>query len=136
MNQRLKKNSISVGAIVALAAAVLAGGNIYSQQNTNVTPISEPAYVQEQLLTFKNEELKNQHFEKHGREMGFASADEYEVAAAAVVNNPQSLHKIEAEDGDDVYYLEATNEFVIVSTRGYIRTYYYPRDGIDYFNRQ
>ena len=136
MNQRLKKNSISVGAIVALAAAVLAGGNIYSQQNTNVTPISEPAYVQEQTLTFKNEELKNQHFEKHGREMGFASADEYEMAAAAVVNNPQSLHKIEAEDGDDVYYLETTNEFVIVSTKGYIRTYYYPRDGIDYFNRQ
>ena len=46
------------------------------------------------------------------------------------------LHKIEAEDGDDVYYLESTNEFVIVSTDGYIRTYFKPEDGIEYYNRQ
>ena len=38
------------------------------------------------------------------------------------------------EDGDDVYYIEETNEFVIVSTDGYIRTYFYPRDGIEYFD--
>ena len=37
---------------------------------------------------------------------------------------------------DNVYYLESTNEFVIVSTDGYIRTYFKPNDGIDYFNRQ
>lgn len=55
---------------------------------------------------------------------------------AAVVLNADSLHKLEEEDGDDVYYLEKTNEFVIVSTDGYIRTYFYPSDGIDYFNRQ
>ena len=31
---------------------------------------------------------------------------------------------------------EETNEFVVVSTDGYIRTYFNPSDGIDYFNRQ
>ena len=46
------------------------------------------------------------------------------------------IHKLEAEDGDDVYYLEETNEFVIVSTDGYIRTYFKPSKGIDYYNRQ
>ena len=58
------------------------------------------------------------------------------MSASDVVNNPESLHKTEKEDGDDVYYLKDTNEFVIVSTDGYIRTYFYPRDGIEYFERQ
>ena len=44
--------------------------------------------------------------------------------------------KIEEEDGDDVYYIESTNEFVVVSKDGYLRTYFYPSDGLDYFNRQ
>ena len=53
-----------------------------------------------------------------------------------VVNNPKSLHKTEKEDGDDVYYKEDTNEFVVVSTDGYIRTYFNPDSGKKYFDRQ
>ena len=87
-------------------------------------------------LTFKNSTLLNDHYEKHGKDMGYASAASYLEAANAVVNNPKSLHKIESEDGDDVYYLESTNEFVIVSKDGFIRTYFYPEDGIAYYNRQ
>ena len=87
-------------------------------------------------LTFRNKKLLDQHYKKHGIEMGFSSAKEYEQAAAAVVSNPEVLHKTEAEDGDDVYYVESTNEFVIVSTDGYIRTYFYPRGGLSYYNRQ
>ena len=68
--------------------------------------------------------------------MGFDSAKEYEQAASDVVNNPDALHKKEKEDGDDVYYVEATNEFVVVSTQGYLRTYFLPDKGIDYYNRQ
>ena len=76
------------------------------------------------------------HYEKHGVEMGFESPEEYLESANKVVSNPESLHKLEAEDGDDIYYLEATNEFVVVSTDGYIRTYFFPTAGIDYYNRQ
>ena len=76
------------------------------------------------------------HYEKHGIEMGFSSREEYEAAASDVVNNKNALHKIEKEDGDDVYYIEATNEFVIVSGDGYLRTYFLPSAGIDYYNRQ
>lgn len=85
---------------------------------------------------FRNSELLTEHFDKHGREMGFSTKEEYQAAASAVVTNANALHKLEAEDGDDVYYLEASNEFVIVSTDGYIRTYFKPDDGIAYFNRQ
>jgi len=89
-----------------------------------------------QQYVFRNSELLNDHFEKHGKEMGFSSAEDYQAAANAVVNDPNALHKTEKEDGDDVYYLEATNEFVIVSPDGHIRTYFYPDAGIDYYNRQ
>jgi pyocin large subunit-like protein len=74
--------------------------------------------------------------EKHGIEMGFSSAEAYEDAAEAVVQNSSVLHKMEAEDGDDVYYLQESNEFVVVSPDGYIRTYFCPEDGIEYYNRQ
>lgn len=85
---------------------------------------------------FRSKNLLKQHYEKHGIEMGFESKEAYEEAASAVVNNPAALHKQEKEDNDDVYYIEETNEFVIVSTDGYIRTYFLPNAGIDYYNRQ
>ena len=96
----------------------------------------EDASAAEAAYYFRNSKLLDQHFQKHGIEMGFSSAEEYEAAASAVVNNPKSLHKTEAEDGDDVYYLEETNEFVVVSTDGYIRTYFLPDGGKAYFARQ
>jgi len=85
---------------------------------------------------FRSKKYLNQHYEKHGIEMGFASAEEYERAASAVINNPDALYKTEAEDGDGVYYVEATNEFAILSTDGYIRTYFNPSGGKAYFERQ
>ena len=85
---------------------------------------------------FRNKNLLNQHFEKHGKDMGFADAKAYEKAASDVVNNKDALHKTEEEDGDDIYYVESTNEFVVVSTDGYLRTYFNPDRGLDYFNRQ
>ena len=71
---------------------------------------------------------------KHGQETGCATAEEYLAAANAVVANPAALHKLQAEDGDDLYFLESTGEFVVVSPAGYIRTYYLADR--DYFERQ
>lgn len=93
----------------------------------------EPATV---TYRFRNKNLLDQHYEKHGIEMGFDSAESYEAAASAVINNPAALSKTEAEDGDYVYYVEATNEFVILSTDGYIRTYFLPSGGKAYYDRQ
>ena len=93
-------------------------------------PEEIPVYV------FRNEKLLNEHYEKHGIEMGFASAEEYEKAASAVVNSPDALHKKEKDDNDDVYYIEDTNEFVVVSSDGYLRTYFLPDKGKAYYDRQ
>ena len=98
--------------------------------------VQEEQYVSEITYYFRNEKLLNDHYEKHGKEMGFDSAKSYEAAANEVINHPDTLHRIEEEDGDDVYYLEENNGFVIVSIDGYIRTFFYPDDGLAYFNRQ
>lgn len=92
--------------------------------------------VPEEIYTFRTQQQLDDHFEKHGIEMGFESAEEYLDAANLVINSEDALHKIEAEDGDDVYFIEDTNEFVVVSTDDYIRTYFEPEDGIEYFERQ
>lgn len=90
----------------------------------------------EYTYSFRKAEYLQEHFEKHGAEFGYASADEYLKGANRVIASPDALHKLEAEDGDDVYYLEVSNEFVIVSTDGYIRTYFKPDDGKAYYDRQ
>lgn len=96
----------------------------------------EAAIVVKEPFYFRTKDQWESHYEKHGIEMGFADKQAYLDAANKVIINPDALHKFEAEDGDDVYYVEATNEFVVVSRDGYIRTYFNPSDGIDYFNRQ
>ncbi len=105
-----------------------------SEEVTYEEPVVQEVTVAE--ITFRNDYLLDQHYDKHGIEMGFDSAEEYELAAYKVIINPDALHKIESEDGDDVYYVEETNEFVVVSQDGYIRTYFNPNAGIDYYNRQ
>lgn len=85
---------------------------------------------------FRNHQLLEQHYKKHGIDMGFSSAEEYERAASDVINDPDALWKEEAEDGDLCYYIEDSNEFVVLSTDGYIRTYFCPDAGKAYFDRQ
>lgn len=98
---------------------------------------SAEAYVE---YHFRNDKLLNQHFEKHGAEFkddfGYKTAKEYEKGASDVINDPDALFKHESEDGDGVYYLEDSNEFVILSTDGYIRTYFRPNGGRKYFDKQ
>lgn len=138
-----KINTLIVSLIIVMAVFFTGCSMTYDNSQTSGTTSTGTTVAAEattettsKTLTFRNENLLNSHYEKHGKDMGFSSAKEYEKAAAAVVANSSALHKKEAEDGDDVYYIESTNEFVIVSTDGYIRTYFNPDAGIAYYNRQ
>ena len=88
---------------------------------------------------FRNKKYLDQHFQKHGGEFegfGYDTAEDYEKGASDVINDTSALHKTEKEDGDGVYYIEATNEFVVLSTDGYIRTYFRPDKGKAYYDKQ
>ncbi len=86
------------------------------------------------IYSFRKAQYLTEHFEKHGAEFPYETEEEYLSGANNVIQNPEALHKLEAEDGDDVYFVESTNEFVVVSTDGFIRTYF--KANIDYYNRQ
>jgi pyocin large subunit-like protein len=104
---------------------------------TAVFDLDDGTYVE---YRFRSKKLLNEHFEKHGSEFkddfDYSSAADYEKGASDVINNKEALHKTEAEDGDGVYYIEDTNEFVILSKDGYIRTYFRPNGGKSYYDRQ
>ena len=117
----------------------------YSQEETEAPTEEYPgwdSYDSENYVEyhFRNQKLLDQHFTKHGGEFaedfGYQNAEEYEKGASDVINNPDALYKLEAEDGDGVYYIEETNEFVVLSTDGYIRTYFRPDSGKKYFDKQ
>ena len=126
----LQGTSGSGGDATATATTTTAASSTSDQRQESSSAFSD----QVGTLTFRSEERLQSHYEKHGVQMGFSSAEDYLAAANAVVSNPEALHKLESEDGDDVYYLESTGEFVVVSQKGYIRTYYLADK--DYYDRQ
>ncbi len=105
-------------------------------KDTQESPETTDEVAKQQFYEFRKQQYLDEHFDKHGEEFDYDNAQEYLEGANRVINDPDSLYKTEAEDGDHIYYLESTNEFVVVSTDGYIRTYFKPSAGIDYFNRQ
>lgn len=135
IRKRSKKSMTGlITALFLIICSALAG--LHQSSSTDNPQKGAPAGSVTENLEFRSEKLLEEHFEKHGIEMGFETAEEYEDAAALVVVDEEVLHKTEKEDGDDVYYLEDTNEFVVISTDGYIRTYFEPEDGMEYFERQ
>lgn len=103
-----------------------------TQQTTTQTTTQPPKADYQ----FRKYSMLESHYYKHGIDMGFDSPEEYLAAANAVIANPDALTKIEKEDGDTCYYVVDTNEFVVLSTDGYIRTYFLPDGGKRYFDRQ
>lgn len=135
--QKKGKKKVLPG-LVAAAFLLIWGGISGVEQNSSVdkNDTQKKTVHSAEELEFRSDKLLEEHFEKHGVEMGFDTPEEYEDAAALVVADEDALHKTEKEDGDDVYYLEESNEFVVISTDGYIRTYFEPEDGMEYFERQ
>lgn len=144
-NKNIKKNSSHISfriRALIICFAIFLLFVIFDFLNQSVTPTQTPNEIEyietdyDGAYQFRSTEYLQEHFEKHGSEFGYTSAEEYLEGANRVINADGVLHKLEAEDGDDVYYLEHTNELVIISTDGYIRTYFKPNDGIEYYNRQ
>ena len=133
-NKSKKFRNIIIVAVVLLLSFI---GKVF---NINFDALNIGSILQSQqtgtVLEFRNDNLWEEHFIKHGSEFGYSTKEEYLQGANEVVASAYSKHKKEAEDGDDIYYDTENNEIVFVSEDGYIRTYFKPTDGINYYNRQ
>ena len=91
-----------------------------------------------ELLSFANDRLWTEHWQKHGREFGpNITKDGYLSLARKFFANTGKEKLIKRNQiGDTLHYIQATNEFGVVSKWNKIRTYFRPRDGIRYWNRQ
>lgn len=85
--------------------------------------------------SFRSDQYLLEHFNKHGSLLGFVTKESYLAGANAVIKSSSAFSRTQS-DGDTAYFLQSSNEFVVLSTDGYIRTYFKPTDGIDYFYRQ
>lgn len=132
----LKNKPVKTLIALLVLAVYFLSSHFFPASNSQVTNQSSSNYSTETSTNyaFSTDELLNSHFDKHYNEFEYSTKEEYVAGANKVILNPNSLHKVE-DDGDDIYYLEETNEFVIVSPDGYIRTYFKPTDGLDYFLR-
>ena len=133
-NKSKKFRNIIIVAVVLLLSFI---GKVF---NINFDALNIGSVLQSQkadgVLEFRNDNLWEEHFLKHGGEFGYTTKEDYLEGANEVVTSASSKHKQEAEDGDDIYYDVENNEIVFVSKDGYIRTYFKPSDGIEYYNRQ
>ena len=93
------------------------------------TPSSLISYI------FRNQDLYDQHYNKHGHEFGDITKEEYLKLANELFTSGKALTKTES-DGDLLFYDVESNTFGVLSQDGYIRTCFKPDDGIEYWNRQ
>jgi pyocin large subunit-like protein len=152
----MKKKPLSI--VIVLIAMVLMyfgfnidlgafGINETLQSNTSndTTDFNEISEINDSIddskeikqYSFRTNELMDIHYKKHKDEFGVITKDEYLDGANNLINQLSDTVMTKTEDdGDTLYYDTKTHEFVVLSEDGYIRTYFIPEDGIDYFNRK
>ena len=132
MSRRKEIALVTAGILAGLAAG---GPAAQAAASLMANPSSQQFYLDGQQIALTAYEIGGSNYVKLrdiGKAVDFGIA--YDAAANAVIANPASLHKLQAEDGDDLYFLESTGEFVVVSPAGHIRTYCLTDR--DYFDRQ
>ena len=85
---------------------------------------------------FATEKLLNSHFAKHAGEFGglFKNADEYLAGAQDFFKQTSDdIIEYSRKNGDVVRYNKADNTFGVAQSDGTIRTFFKPKDGLDYF---
>lgn len=89
-------------------------------------------------VAFRSHERLAEHFEKHGREVGAASEADYLRMAQALRDGPVvgSVQELKRDDGVTCRFDRASGCFLAFNDDGTIRTFFRPRDGQRYFERQ
>ena len=75
------------------------------------------------------------HFEKHAAEFGYRSPVEY-LKGARDLTSRSGINTFTRSNGDKLFYDAARNEFAVLKPDGILRTYFRPKEGIDYWLEQ
>ena len=140
----------ALAALIAMAVLLAACGG--SGGGVAVAPASAPAAsatvaasapaatlpVPSSPVGFRSPAELQQHFEKHGAEVGAASETAYLHRAQALRDAPlgTDVAEIVRRDGVRTRYDRRDGGFVAFNANGVIRTYFRPVDGEAYFLRQ
>lgn len=83
-------------------------------------------------------EKLDDHFKRHGKQMGFKSRAEYNNAAVNFMNKEETSNteSFIASNGSVYKYDYETNEFGIAKSDGTMITYYKPTDKVKYWEDQ
>ena len=86
-------------------------------------------------IEFETPESMQKHYVKHGEEYGDISTESYVSLANELVNAPASydVEKIVRSDGSTAIYRFSTNDFLVVTKDGSIRTFFKPKNGKEYW---
>jgi len=78
------------------------------------------------------------HYQKHGREFGSISKEQYLLKAQELRDRPVGGDILEhvRSDGVTTRFDRASGDFIAFNANGVIRTYFRPNDGEAYFRRQ
>lgn len=85
-----------------------------------------------------NKNSLDKHFDEHGKQMGFSTINEYGAHAVSFANRIDRKNCVSFIDdkGSTYKYNKKTNEFVIVTKKGIVVTYFKPKDGYAYYKKQ
>lgn len=86
-------------------------------------------------IEFETPESMQKHYVKHGEEYGDISIESYVSLANELANMPVSddVEKIVRSDGSTAIYRFSTNDFLVVTKGGSIRTFFKPKNGKEYW---
>jgi pyocin large subunit-like protein len=123
---------------VTAATTTTASSVTTSKASKKTAASSSKPEKQTRQYKFRSQKLLDQHFEKHGSEFGNITKEDYLRMANELINSDSDsvLSKTEKEDGDYVFFDKKTGYFAVLSKDGYIRTFFIPDRGIDYYNKQ
>jgi pyocin large subunit-like protein len=99
------------------------------------------APITDEKPQFASEKQLDNHYVKHvirQKEFGNLSKEEYLRRAQELVTSQPGGDILvkKRSNGDRLFYNKRTNEFAVLTEDGIIRTFFKPKDGIDYFRRQ
>jgi hypothetical protein len=110
---------------------------IHSSNPPSPAPQISPSFSRQEI-GFASEQKLNDHHQKHGKEFGKISREEYLRLAQELRDRPLDGNILEAKRPDGVVtrFDRKSGAFLAFNPEGVIRTFFRPNDGEAYFWRQ